>query len=242
MEYYKAYEKRYQAAYDADIALWGNSEKDVVLAETIRKWVEDNGLRGKRVIEFACGEGSCGILLSELGVIYCGVDIAPTAVKKAKERLERFADARVEVVDMVKEAPKEKFDAALDVMGFHMIVTDSERKRYLDNAYSCLNDHAPMLFFRENYSEEAEENKVESFADFQKLTGSDYETPQKRMMNGKEVFIPLLPARARNKDGYVTELEAAGFTVEAFERSKENGAMLSSADIYVRKSNRDSAR
>lgn len=235
MEYYEAYEKRYQAAYDAEIELWGNSEKDVVLAETIKKWVEDNGLRGKRVIEFACGEGSCGILLSELGVIYCSVDIAPTAIKKAKERLKRFSDARVEVFDMVKEAPKEKFDAALDVMGFHMIVTDSERKRYLENAYSCLNNHAPMLFFRENYSEEAEENKVDSFADFQKLTGSDYVTPQKRMMNGKEVFIPLLPARARGKDGYVTELEAAGFTVEAFERSKENGAMLNSADIYVRK-------
>ena len=168
-------------------------------------------------------------------MIYCGVDIAPTAVKKAKERLKRFSDARVEVADMVKGAPKEKFDVALDVMGFHMIVTDSERKRYLENAYSCLNDHAPMLVFRENYSEEAGESKVESFADFQKLTGSDYETPQKRMMNGKEVFIPLLPARARNKDGYVTELEAAGFTVEAFERSKENGAMVSSADIYVRK-------
>lgn len=235
MEYYKAYEKRYQAAYDADIELWGNSEKDVVLAETIKKWVEDNALRGKRVIEFACGEGSCGILLSELGVIYCGVDIAPTAVKKAKARLERFPDARVEVADMVKEAPKEKFDAALDVMGFHMIVTDGERQRYLKNVYSCLNDHAPMLFFRESYNEEAKENKVESLEDFQNLTGSDYETPQRRMMNGKEVFIPLLPARARSKEGYVTELEAAGFSVEAFERSIENGAILRSADIYVRK-------
>lgn len=235
MEYYKAYEKRYQAVYDADVELWGNSEKDVILAETIKNWVEDNELRGKRVIEFACGEGSCGILLSELGVIYCGVDIAPTAVKKAKERLKRFPDARVEVIDMVKEAPKEKFDAALDVMGFHMIVTDDDRKRYLKNAYSCLNDHAPMLFFRESYSEEAEVNRVESFADFQNLTGSDYETPQKRTVNGMEVYIPLLPARARSKEGYMTELEAAGFSMEAFERSKENGAILRSADIYVRK-------
>ena len=45
MEYYTAYEKRYRAAYDADIELWGNSEKDVILAETIKKWVEDNGLK-----------------------------------------------------------------------------------------------------------------------------------------------------------------------------------------------------
>lgn len=235
MEYYKAYEKRYQAVEEANIELWGNSEKDAVLAETLKKWVEDNGLKGKRVIEFACGEGSCGILLSELGVIYCGVDIAPTAVKKAKERLQRFSDAQVEVLDMVKEAPTEKFDAALDVMGFHMIVTDGDRKCYLKNAYSCLNDHAPMLFFRESYSEEAEAAVIESFADFQNITGSDYETPQKRTVNGKEVSIPLLPARARSQEGYVKELEAAGFSVEAFEQSKENGTILRSADIYVRK-------
>lgn len=235
MEYYQAYEKRYQAAYEADIELWGNSEKDAVLAETLKKWVEDNNLKGKRVIEFACGEGSCGILLSELGVLYCGVDIAPTAIQKAEERLSRFPDARVGLLDMVKAAPKEKFDAALDVMGLHMIVTDGDRRRYLENAYACLNDHAPMLFFRENYSEGAKEDTVESFADFQKMTGNDYQTPQKRMMNGKEVLIPLLPARARSKGGYVTELYAAGFTVEAFEQSKENGAMLCSADIYVRK-------
>lgn len=235
MEYYKAYEKRYQAAYEANINLWGNSEKDAALAETLKKWVLDNGLKGKRVIEFACGEGSCGILLSELGVIYRGVDIAPTAVKKAKERLALYPDAQVGLLDMVKEAPKEKFDAALDVMGFHMIVTDGDRKRYLENAYACLNDHAPMLFFRENYNEEAEETAVESFSDFQKMTGSDYETPQKRMRGEREVFIPLLPARARNKEGYVTELQAVGFTVEAFEQSKENGAMLCSVDIYVRK-------
>lgn len=235
MEYYKAYEKRYQAVEKANIELWGNSEKDTVLADTLKKWVNDNGLKGKHVIEFACGEGSCGILLSELGVIYCGVDIAPTAVKKSKERLARFPSARVELLDMVKEAPKERFDAALDVMGFHMLVTDSDRKHYLEHAYSCLSDHAPMLFFRESYSEKAEVPKVENFADFQNITGSDYETPQKRMVNGKEVMIPLLPARARSEAGYVAEFEAAGFTVEAFERSKENGSILYSADIYVRK-------
>lgn len=233
--YYESYEKRYQAVESAEIGLWGNSEKDVILADTLKKWVEDNGLKGKSVIEFACGEGSCGIILSKLGVRYFGADIAPTAVKRARERLRDFPEARIEVLDMVREAPAEKFDAALDVMGFHMIVTDGDRRSYLKNACGCIKKGAPMLFFRENYDEEAAETVIETIEDFKKMTGNDYDAPQKRLMNGKEVYIPLLPARARSREGYINELEEAGFAVESFTRSAENDSIIMSADIYARK-------
>lgn len=237
--YYESYEKRYQAINEAKIDVWGNSEKDPILFETLRRWVEENSLKGKKVIEFACGEGSCALILSELGVDYTGVDIAQTAINEAEKRLTGRKNVRFRRIDIVKEKITEnfgeKFDAALDVMGIHMIVTDGERQSYLKNAFDCLNNGAPMLLFRENYNEEAKETVIDTFEDFKKMTGADYETPQKREMDGKEVYIPLLPSRARSKAGYVGELEEAGFVVEKFVRSEENRAMLSSADIYVRK-------
>lgn len=236
MEYYQAYEKRYKATQEADMPLWGSSEDDPILCRTLTKWVEENGLRGKTVAEFACGEGSAGIILSRLGVKYHGFDIAPTAVKKAAERLKEFPDAAVEVLDMVKEAPENTFDGAIDVMGLHMLVTDSDRQSYLKNACGCLKENAPMLFFRESYDESSEEKTIASFDDFKAMTKQDYETPQRRTVGDKEVYIPLLPARAESKAEYVKELTNAGFTVESFEVSEENGAMLSAADIYVRKS------
>jgi hypothetical protein len=57
--YYLAYEDRYRAVYDAGIDYWGHSPENTVLYETLKKWVEDNRLQGKKVIEFACGEGAC---------------------------------------------------------------------------------------------------------------------------------------------------------------------------------------
>ncbi len=192
-------------------------------------------MKGKSVIEFACGEGSCGIVLSHLGVIYHGVDIAPTALKKAEKRLHGFPNVSFEHLDMVKEMPKGKYDAALDVMGIHMLITDNQRLCYLKNACGCLKKNAPMLFFRENYNENAAENVIESLEQFEEMTGTDYKTPQKRIMNGKEVYLPTLPARARSERGYCSELQKAGFKVEKFGISAENTSIVSGADIYVRK-------
>ncbi len=236
MEYYKNYEKRYKAVNEAGIPLWGNSEKDTVLIETLKKWVEENDLKGKRVIEFACGEGSCGIILSDMGVRYYGVDIAPSAVQKGKERLSDYPDAVVEQLDMVKEAPEGRFDGALDVMGFHMLVTDNDRKKYLKNALDCLKQNAPMLFIREICGEDENmEKEIKTFDEFKALTENDYDMPQKRLVNGKEVYIPFLPARARSMNGYVRELEAAGFSIDSAQISPENSSVIHGVDIYARK-------
>ena len=65
--YHKAYEKRYQVVYAAGAKRWGHSPDDEVLHKTLKSWVEENNLQGKTMIEYACGEGSCGVILSELG-------------------------------------------------------------------------------------------------------------------------------------------------------------------------------
>ena len=52
--------------------------------------MEENNLQGKTMIEYACGEGACGVILSELGCIYHGVDISPSAIAKYKELLKNY--------------------------------------------------------------------------------------------------------------------------------------------------------
>lgn len=80
--YYLAYEERYQTAFAAGIDYWGHDPGDTTLAEALDGWVRANRLSGRRVIEFACGEGAAGILLSRLGCRYLGVDIARRPSKK----------------------------------------------------------------------------------------------------------------------------------------------------------------
>ena len=240
--YYTAYEKRYQAVFSAGVERWGHSPDDDVLYNTLKSWVEEKNLRGKRIIEYACGEGACGVILSELGCIYHGVDISPSAIEKSKKMLEAYPNATVEVLDMVKEQVIGKFDAALDCMGFHMLITDSDRKCYLNNAYDALKNNAPMLFFRESYRKNGTyHGVVNTVEEWEQITGEDYKTPQLRQVRNSddggivEVFVPLVPARAKDKTGYIEEFENIGFEVEKFIEMDVSTAIPHSASIYVRK-------
>ena len=237
--YYMAYENRYQKVYAAGIDRWGQAQDDEVLLLMLTEWVEENQLRGKRVIEFACGEGAGGEILSRLGCVYHGVDIAPSAIMKAKEALRPYPHAAVSLLDMVNDPITQEYDAALDMMGFHMLVLDADRRKYLKNAFSCLKCDAPMLFVRESYRVNASEDKIDSLEQWLAITGEDYTTPQPRIarQNGMEieVSIPVVPARARTKEGYEREMNEAGFAVEQFVEMDISNAITHSATLFVRK-------
>lgn len=242
--YYMAYEKRYQAVFSAGAERWGHSPNDDVLFNTLKAWVEENDLKGKSIIEYACGEGACGVILSELGCNYHGVDISPSAIEKSKKLLAKYPNAKVEVLDMVKECVVEKYDAALDCMGLHMLITDNDRKSYLQNAYNALNSGAPMLLFRESYRKDGVYcGVINSIEEWAQITGDDYNTPQLRQVRNAEdgrnveVFVPLCPARAKDKNGYIEELEGVGFSVEKFVEMDVSTAIAHSASIYIRKTN-----
>ena len=78
--YYLAYESRYREVFAAGADRRGHSPDDETLRTSLEAWVADNRLSGKNILEFACGEGACGVLLSKLGCRYDGVDIAPRCV------------------------------------------------------------------------------------------------------------------------------------------------------------------
>ena len=241
-QYYAAYEKRYQAAYSAGAERWGNSPENKTHYNLLKTWVEENDLKGKKIIEYACGEGSCGVILSKLGCIYHGVDISPSAIEKANKLLKEYPNAKCDVLDMVAECAKESYDAALDCMGLHMLVTDNDRNCYLKNAYNSLKNGAPMLLLRESYRKEGVYNGyVNSIEEWVQITGEDYNTPQVRQIknekdgNKLDVFVPTLPARAKDKNGYVKEMEEVGFSVENFVEMDVTQGIVTSANIYLRK-------
>ncbi len=145
---------------------------------------------------------------------------------------------------MVKQRPTETYDAALDCMGFHMLVTDGDRRAYLRNAFSSLKGNAPMLFYKELYRDDEHKDQivkspVGSYEEWLNITGYDYDTPFARKAttaNGElEVMLPLVPARGNDRSGYINEMELAGFTVERFIEMEESKSIRYSASIYVRK-------
>ena len=237
--YYLAYENRYQKVFQAGIANWGHMADDEVLFGTLKLWVEENDIQGKKVVEFACGEGACGVILSRLGCVYQGFDIAPSAVEKARGAIAPFPKASVDLLDMVSDKVTSVYDAALDSMGYHMLVLDSDRRKYLRNAFDGLLPGAPMLFFRESFRENEIDEEIASFDQWKEITGDDYDTPKLRSasQNGIDIefCIPLLPARARNEEGYRKEMEQAGFVVDEIILMEANNQIMNSVSIFVHK-------
>lgn len=237
--YYGAYEKRYSAVYAAGARYWGFTPDNAELREILRSWVEENSLTGRLVLEFACGEGAAGATLSSLGCIYTGADYAPSAVERARQTLAPYPDATVLQLDLTREHVQGVFDAGLDIMGFHMMVTDSDREAYLANMHSSLVPDAPALFLFENCRADAYSGEVKTFDDWVRITSSDYITPQPRNIvnDGVEynVEIPLVPARAKNREGYISEFERAGFAVERLIECADNPYCPYAAHIYARR-------
>lgn len=243
--YYLMYEKRYKTVYEAGAERWGHSPDDEELYATLKAWVEDNHLKGKSIVEFACGEGASGVILSELGCHYTGFDISPSAVKKANDTLKNCPNARADIFDMVKQRPTETYDAALDCMGLHMLVTDGDRQAYLKNAFLSLKDNSPMLFYKEAYRDDKHKDQVvkssvDSYEEWLNITGDDYDTPFVRKvntLNGElEIMLPLVPSRGNDRSGYINEMNFAGFAVERFIEMAPSKSIKYSASIYVRKS------
>ena len=224
--YYLSYEKRYKAVYEAGADYWGHTPDDDELIEYLTQYVEKHYLKGKRIIEFFCGEGASGVILSKLGCIYHGVDISLAALSKAKDSLKGFPNASIDVLNVVSEKITEQYDAALDVMGIHMLVTDPDRDKYLSNAFSCLKNNAPMLFLRVLCSDVAIDQYIETYEEWETISGKDYKTPQRMFFRKEgeeiEVQIPLIPGRAKTMNGYTLELTKSGFKIENIKNLEPN--------------------
>ena len=237
--YHLFYEKRYKKVYEAGADYWGHTPDDEELSETLAKWVKQHDLKGKKVIEFFCGEGASGVILSKLGCIYHGVDISPTALKKAENSLKDYPNAKVMEINVVSGKIGSTYNAALDVMGFHMLVTDPDRKAYLRNAISCLENKSPMLFFRQMCMEDSNDDFINSYDDWLTISGGDYTTPRKMnfIKDGEEieVEIPYVTGRSKTETGYTQELLEAGFSIDSVVQEPQSRKCPDSISIYAHK-------
>jgi len=237
--YYFAYENRYKKAFTAGVDRWGHSPDDEILLSTLSNWVKVNHLQGKKIIEFGCGEGACGEILSKLGCIYHGIDISPAVIEKTSITLKHYSNTSVETFDMVNDVIKDKYDGALDVMALHMLILDNDRQKYLKNAYNCLNKNSPMLFFRELHNENEINEDIISLEQWITITGNDYTTPKIKQIvqnNRKiELNLPYVPGREKSKNGYIKELTNVGFKIEKIIEMESSKAVQNSVSIFVKK-------
>ena len=217
--YYAAYERRYRSVYAQGVRYWtaGPDERGDV-ARAVDSFLDSmSASSGTHVVEFGSGEGYAGECVARRGYRYTGIDIARSAIAKARDRLAGCGTrTRVVVGDIVRlPFPRAAFDAALDIGCLHMLVVDADRRAYLREARRVLKPGGRVLFCRAAYRADAADDKVESYEQWLAMTGADVKTPEEReaWQEGESVkiMLPRLAARARNLDGYRREMDAAGF-------------------------------
>ncbi len=103
----------------------------------VARWIEDGLIdRRARVLDVGCGTGENTILLAAHGVDVTGVDMAPTAIAKAKEKAEARggSSARFVVGDALALGGLGLglFDLVIDSALFH-VFSDEARPRYAES-------------------------------------------------------------------------------------------------------------
>ena len=92
----------------------------------------DEGRLSGRVLDSGCGTGEHALLAASRGADVTGIDVAPTAITRARSKAaERGLDARFEVADALDlENLRRTFDTVIDSGVFH-VFGDEDRPRYV---------------------------------------------------------------------------------------------------------------
>ena len=118
---------------DWDAPYAGTPPWDIGRAQTPFVELARAGQLHGAVVEFGCGTGEHTLLAAEAGLRATGLDVAPTAIAKARAKAEqRGLDARFLVHDaLTVDSLGETFDVVLDCGFFHVLL-DPARERLAD--------------------------------------------------------------------------------------------------------------
>ncbi|MGH0031905.1 MAG: class I SAM-dependent methyltransferase [Myxococcota bacterium] len=113
--------------------------------------VEEGWLpRGGHVLDAGCGEGVVADWMSRNGFTALGVDIAPSAIERARSMYPEGPALRFDVADLRRKAPagEKPFDVVIDRGCFHQM-RDDDLPPYVANLTdACAPDARMLIFYR----------------------------------------------------------------------------------------------
>ncbi len=205
-----AYERRYTRVYSEGACFWEDLVPTYALVEFVEREIFPKEVWA---LDLGCGEGRDSIFLAKHGFNVIGIDVAPSAIHKARVRARRenveieFIVGDVTYLDFLLDG---KFSLAVDIGCLHTIVDEECRYRYLRGVYRVLK--VGGLFFSYNLGSE-EKIKLEDLVGRHRSKSTV--THRIRTVDGKEkdIVLPIIPAWPKTGDQYVEEFERIGFRV-----------------------------
>ena len=124
----------FEGAYRSGVPPWDIGRPQPAIVR-----LAEQGLITGDVIDVGCGTGENALYLASTGLMVVGVDAAPTAIARAKEKARlRGSGATFLVADALALASLERtFDVAIDCGLFHTF-SDADRLRYVRSLHQAL--------------------------------------------------------------------------------------------------------
>jgi SAM-dependent methyltransferase/quercetin dioxygenase-like cupin family protein len=215
-DYYYGYADRYAAVYAAGGVTWEPKEPNDALVQAL----DALPFRRGAVIDLGCGEGRDSIYLAARGFEVIGVDVARSALDKARSRA---AAARVhptflerDVIDL-RDLPEGHFDLAINMGCLHMIPDPDLRARHLNRVLRLLRPGGIFVLAhcRERWGE-----GFFSIPDYEAvgpLVPGRLLDRRIRLSDGTTTMLPLplVPYKESSETELVSELTANGFEIAA---------------------------
>lgn len=205
-----AYQRRYAKVYEAGARFWEEPAPTEELVIQIRQM---NFPRGTNVIEFGCGEGRDAIFLAKQGFKVAAVDVALSAVKRAKQRaVEEDASIDFVVADATNLGcfPSLTYDLAVSIGYLHMVINKKDRQKHLSETLRLLKPQS--FYFSCNIGGEKRVRQGDICREAPKPGDL---TPRKIIVDGKEkeILLPIIAAWPKSGQQYKEEFETAGFKI-----------------------------
>ena len=207
------YEDRYRRVYAAGARFWETPLPTEELVEFIKK----AGIpRGSKVIEFGCGEGRDAIFLAKTGLDVTAVDIAPSAVERAREwAAEEGVQVNFQVKDVreMKGIPGEYYDLGIDIGCLQMFPEHQARRRYFAEAFRVLKPKA--IYFLCNHAVLRKRDLEQQFGKEWVQPRAGELRPRRIVVDGeeKEIPLPVIAGHGFTKKTLTRELQEAGFRI-----------------------------
>lgn len=195
-KYYKAYDKRYKQIHDLGLS-WSVDSNTIIVEEIIKEYNLDK----KRILELGCGEGRDARYLLNKNINVLATDVSQEAINycinKDKKHMNNY-----QVLDILNNNFKEKFDFIYSVACLHMFVLDDDRSSFFKFVYHHLNDNglALILSMGDGISESSSEIS-KSFNTVKRI----------HQESNMEVNIAATSCRIVNFETLLNEIQKSGF-------------------------------
>ena len=160
-------------------------------------------VNGKLVLDAGCGEGHISRLLSELGAIVIGMDVAGSLIEIARSR-STGREIEYRCIDLSGDIPS-RFQSMFDLVVSNLVIDDvPDYKGYIRNLGSMTKPNARVVLTKNNPYSAVIRGKVDNYFD-----SGNAVIYQGMASAGVEVFY-----YHRTLEEYITEFRQQGFVLE----------------------------